>query len=124
MHDMEMLIMIDKGSYVTKIIAAVDKAGGIKLNKFRDLNFKEKQLVSSSTWAFFFTIFYYFYHGMWKKGLIILSFSFFSIIIIESIYPAASMVTWIISPVLFATRAPVNLYSKYKLNDDSWNPMK
>jgi hypothetical protein len=121
---MEILIMVDKGRYVTEIIAAVDKAGGIKLNNFRDLSFKEKQLVSFSTWAFIFIILYYFYHGMWKKGLVIISFSMFSIIIIESIYPAASMFTWIISPALFATRAPLNIYSKYKLNDDSWNPMK
>jgi putative IMPACT (imprinted ancient) family translation regulator len=69
MHDMEMLIMIDKGSYVTKIIAAVDKAGGIKLNKFRDLNFKEKQLVSSSTWAFFLQYFIIFTMECGKRVL-------------------------------------------------------
>ncbi len=120
--------MTTKLERVQPILDAVEKAGGVKLSLYKELNSKEKGSCTFNIWGALFGIFYYVYHGMWKKGLallgivivlnIILSFTIFLLI------PALANGAFIISMVVYAVRTPVNLYSHYKLNDDSWNPLE
>ena len=120
--------MSTKSERVEPVLDAVQKAGGISLALIKELNSKERSKVSFSVWAFLFTIIYYIYHGMWKKGVVLLAVSavlqIISLFTVALIFPAFANVSWIIPAVIFATRAPVNLYSKYRLDDDSWNPLK
>ena len=63
-----------------------------------------------------------------EKGLVLLAVAIIIQIIstytVELIFPAFGNIAWIITSVIFATRAPINLYSTYRLNDDGWNPIK
>ena len=119
--------MSTKLERITPILDAIEKAGGLKMN-VKELSSKERGKVVFSVWAFLLGILYYFYQGMWKKGLVLLAASMviqiISMFTIELIFPAFSSVAWIITAVIFSTRAPINLYSTYRLNDDSWNPIK
>ena len=131
--------MSTKLERITPTLDAIEKAGGLNMVEgfwwsvrrspaFMELSPKERRKVTFSIWAFLFTIFYYIYHGMWKKGLVLLAVSIVVQIIstftIELIIPAFTNVAWILTSVIYATRAPINLYSTYRLNDDGWNPIK
>lgn len=116
--------MATKIEKVTPVLDLIEKAGGIKMPLLKELSPKERIKVAYSVWAFLFSIFYYVYHGMWKKGLVLLAVSVAVTIPINLFLPTFANITWIITSVIYATRAPVNLYSKYRLNDDSWNPFK
>ena len=101
---------------------AMEKAGGTKKPDVRSLTFREKLRVGFSIWAFLFNIIYYIYHGMWRKGLSLLGVCIALILPLNYFFPGFP--SEIITSVLFATFAPVNLFSKYKLNDDGWNFLK
>ena len=131
--------MSTKLERITPTLDAIEKAGGLNMAEgfwwsvrrspaFKELSRKERRKATVSMWAFFFTIFYYIYHGMWKKGLVLLAVSTVALIIsaftIELIFPSVSSVSWVITSYIFSIRAPINLYSTYRLNDDSWNPIK
>jgi len=120
--------MSSKLERITPVLDAVEKAGGIRIPLINELSNKEKRKVTFSVWGFLFTIFYYVYQGMWKKGLVLLvvcvALQIISAFTIELIFPAFTNAAWVISSAVYATRAPVNLYSKYRLNDDSWNPLR
>lgn len=120
--------MATKLERITPVLDAVEKAGGVKIPLVKDLSTKEKRKVSMSIWAFLFTIFYYGYHGMWKKGIVLLAvcvvLQLISVFTIELVIPEFSNIAWILTAVVYGSRAPVNLYSKYRLHDDSWNPLR
>ena len=129
--------MSTKLERIAPILDAVEKAGGLNWTEsgwfkpspaLKRLSFKERRKVTFSIWAFLFTIFYYIYHGMWKKGLVLLAViivvQIISAFTIELIIPAFTNIAWIITSFIYATRAPINLYSTYRLNDDGWNPIK
>jgi hypothetical protein len=61
--------MSNKELRLKPLFDAMDKAGGTKQPDFKTLTFKEKFKIGFSIWAFLFSIFYYLYHGMWKKGM-------------------------------------------------------
>jgi hypothetical protein len=127
--------MKDKISRLQEKFDVIEKAGGIKLPHFKygsgiSFTFRERNKASFSAWAFLFGIFYYGYHGVWKKGLSLIVIALVIILLLElliinffpTIYDSWGSVAYIIPAVLFATRAPVNLYSKYILNENGWNP--
>ena len=128
--------MSTKLERITPILDTIEKAGGLNMAEslvkyspaFMELSSKERRQATFSILAFLFTIFYYIYHGMWKKGLVLLAVAIIIQIIstytVELIFPAFGNISWIITSVIFATRAPINLYSTYRLNDDGWNPIK
>jgi len=101
---------------------AMDKAGGTKKPDVMSLTFKERLKVSFNIWAFLFNIIYYLYHGMWKKGLSLLGVCIALVVPLAYFFP--DFPSGIITSALFATFAPINLYSKYKSNDDGWNFLK
>jgi hypothetical protein len=124
--------MGDKRVRLQKKFDAVEKAGGIKLPNIKTLSFKERNQCVFSIWGFLFTFVYYWYHGVWKKGLSLLAIGLIFTLLLDFIimnfiptyYDAWGDIAFIITTVLFATRAPVNLYSKYILNENGWNPFK
>jgi hypothetical protein len=116
--------MSDKELRLKPLFDAMDKAGGTKQPDFKTLTFKEKFKIGFSIWAFLFAIFYYLYHGMWKKGLSLLLVCMVLGFLVQYFIPSFPYAANLITSVLFATRAPINLYSKYKLNDDGWNFLK
>jgi len=122
--------MGDKRARLQKKFDAIEKAGGIKLPNIKTLSFKERIQCTSSIWGFLFSIVYYGYHGVWKKGLSLLAIGLIITLLLDFINMAfipnfnMDILPTLITSVLFATRAPVNLYSKYILNENGWNPFK
>jgi len=124
--------MGDKRARLQKKFDAVEKAGGIKLPNIKTLSYKERNQCVFSIWGFLFTFVYYGYHGVWKKGLSLLAIGLIITLLLDFIimnfiptfYDAWGDIAFIITAVLFATRAPANLYSKYILNENGWNPFK
>ncbi len=122
--------MGDKRARLQKKFDAIEKAGGIKLPNIKTLSFKERIQCTYSIWGFLFSIVYYGYHGVWKKGLSLLAIGLIITLLLDFITMAfipnfnMDILPTLITSVLFATRAPVNLYSKYILNENGWNPFK
>lgn len=112
--------MSDKATKLQPLFDLIDEAGGPTLPNIKSLNFSKKQKVSFNIWGFLFTIFYYIYHGMWKKSLVLFSISILIILLLESFFPETSSFSWIVTSVIFATRANVDLYKKYKLSKNDW----
>ena len=103
------------------IFALIEKAGGPKLPKMSSLSFSERSAVTYSMWAWFFTIFYYIYHGMWKKGVTLFLIFVPIIVLVEMFIPALPpLITSLAVSGLFAVRAKLDLYKHYVLHDTSW----
>ena len=127
--------MGDKRSRLQSRFDAIEKAGGIKLPNMKrgsgvTFTAMERHKATFSVWAFLFGIFYYGYHGVWKKGLSLLAIALVILVLLDTIivtffptiYDAWDSASYVISAVLFATCAPRNLYSKYVLDENGWNP--
>lgn len=112
--------MSDKIEKLEPLFALIDAAGGPKLTDIKALNFSQRNKIVFNVWAFLFTIFYYFYHKIWKKAIVYFVIAIVLIIIVDSFLPALSKISWVITSALFATRANIDLYKNYKLNDDGW----
>lgn len=103
-----------------KTFALIDKAGGPRLSNIKALSFGEKMKVNFNIFAFLFTIFYYIYIGSWKKGVTYFVISILLIVLLEQFLPQFKGITWLVTSAIFATRANIDLYKKYKLNDSNW----
>jgi hypothetical protein len=112
--------MSDKSIKLQPLFEMIDKAGGPKLPDIKLFNSKERTKVVFNIWAFLFTIFYYFYHGMWKKSIVLFLISIVLIVLLETFIPSLSSISWIVTSAIFATRANIDLYKKYKLGDAGW----
>ena len=112
--------MNNKADKLQPLFDLIDLAGGPKLPNFRSLDFGKRMKVTFNNWAFFFGIFYYLYHGMGKKSVVLIVISIVSILLVEHFFPALSNISWMIHAAIFGTRANVDLYKKYKLSDDGW----
>ncbi len=123
--------MSDKRSRLQPRFDAIEKAGGIKLPNMKrgsgvSFTAMERHKVTFSVWAGLFQIFYYGYHGVWKKGLSLLVISILAQLSLDFILEMTAGIASppVITLVLFGTCAPRNLYSKYVLNENGWNPFK
>ena len=121
--------MSDKRSRLQPRFDAIEKAGGIQLPNFKrgsgvSFTAMERHKATFSVWALLFSIFYYGYHGVWKKGLSLLVIGLLAQLSLDLIVGMFSSVPVppLITPLLFAMKAPANLYSKYVLNENGWNP--
>lgn len=112
--------MNNKADKLQPLFDLIDLAGGPKLPNIRSLDFGKGMKVTSNIWAFFFGIFYYLYHGMGKKGVVLSVISIVLALLVDHFFPALSEISWIIAAAIFGTRANVDLYKKYKLSDDGW----
>jgi hypothetical protein len=116
----------------TEIFDLIEKAGGPgNFHKSGNLlTSKERQKVMMNYWAFFFTIFFYLKHRMWKKTLtlsilcIIVQFLIFylayDVLNISDSKSFDGAVSMALPAVLFATQANFDLYKKYRLNNNFW----
>lgn len=112
--------MSDKAAKLQPLFDLMDEAGGPKLTNAKSLGFSKLGKLTFNVWGFLFGPIYYFYHGMWKKGLLLLLVCFGIMYIIETLIPSLDILTNFIAPAIFATRANIDLYKKYKLGDDGW----
>ena len=103
-----------------ELFKLIDKAGGPTLVTIKELNFQEKMKVSFNIWAFLFTIFYYIYKKMWKKGIVYFVVTAAAILLVDEFLPEFEQISWLISSAIFATRANIDLYKKEKLDSNGW----
>ena len=124
------MTMAQPNAKLERIFNLIDQAGGTKLPHVNQLDPKDKQTVIFNIWGAVFSIFYYFFHRMWKKGLVLGLISFVASIAVDIILSMflseqtlmqfGQFVSFGIWAAVFGTRANIDLYKKYRLNDDSW----
>lgn len=106
------------------VFILIDKAGGPKLPNIKDLTFTERLKVIFNIWAFLFGILYYLYKKMWKRGIVYfaltLAISFAGVLLLDISEDFESIFTQLVGMVIFGTRANIDLYKYYKLNDHNW----
>lgn len=110
------------GAWKRKFVL-IEKAGGPKLPKARELAFGERLKVVFNVWGFLFGPFYYLAKGMWKKAVVLTVLGVAAIVIIEIILRnmrISGTITNFILPVIFATRANIDYYKKIMLGENGW----
>lgn len=112
--------MEDKIQKYETVFNLIEKAGGAKLKNIKALTFGERMKVVFNPFAFLFTLIYYIYVGMWKKGVALLAICVLLNLIGLLIINGFESFSWIVTSVIFATRANVDLYKEYKLQDKSF----
>ena len=104
--------------------ALLEKAGGLKLPKVKELAFGERAKAVFNVYGFLFGPFYYLAKGMWKKAISLGSACFVAVAILQGILAAMGIsddgVTVVISAAVFATRANIDYYKKIVLGDNGW----
>ncbi len=112
--------MEDRAQKYQEVFNLIEKAGGVRLKNIKALTFGERMKVIFNPFAFLFTLIYYIYAGMWKKGVALLAIcvliNLFGLLIINDF----ESFSWIVTSVIFATRANTDLYKEYKLEDKSF----
>jgi hypothetical protein len=107
-----------------KTFALLEKAGGPKLPKANELAFRERSKVSFNSLGFVFGPFYYLAKGMWRKAISLFALCIVAIVILAIILDAVGMSDeipiYLISSVVFATRANIDYYKKIVLGDHGW----
>lgn len=101
----------------------MEKAGGVKMQRIKELSFNEKNQVLFNVWGFLFGPIYYLAKGMWKKGISLTIASILAITIVEVIcqkFGFSDFITNFIAGAIFATRANIDYYKKIKLGDNEW----
>lgn len=119
-------------SQYLEIFELIEKAGGVD-NVYKSngqLTNQERNKILSNNWAFFFTIFFYWKHKMWKKSitlyviaivfLYILFYILYELIGIQETNTTNLAINLVGSGVLFRYNANIDLYKRYKLNQNNW----
>jgi hypothetical protein len=115
--------MINKDAVIkfSSVFELIKKAGGPSLPDIKKLSFSERLQVIFNVWGFLFGIIYYFHHKLIKKGLLYLAVSIVIVLFQMSFIPELDNVSYLVTCLIFATRANIDLYGKYVLNnDDKW----
>jgi hypothetical protein len=102
------------------LFSLIEKAGGVGLKNIKELTFSEKMKISFNVWAFLFTIFYYIYKKMWKKGVSYFIVTTIVVLLVDEFMPMFEEIVWVIPSVIFATRANMDIYKKEKLDSNGW----
>lgn len=103
--------------------ALIEKAGGVKLPKVGEMEFGERMKVIFNIWGFLFAPFYYLAKGMWKKAIVLTALSIVIVVVVDAIFGGIGIVdlmTNLVAPVIFATRANIDFYKKSVLDDNNW----
>ena len=105
----------------------LEKAGGTKMPKIKDLGFWDRMKLLSNGWGFLFGPLYYFKLGMWKKALAYTALGAIGLMLMELICRSfninggtAGGVTNFLIPAIFASRANVDYYKKIMLGTNGW----
>ena len=104
--------------------ALIERAGGVKMLKIRDLSSKEQRKVMTNMLGFIFGPFYYLAKGMYKKAAVLVLIVIPLIFLFELIPTMGqfnpSKFSWLISSAIFATRANIDYYKKVVLGQNGW----
>jgi len=106
-----------------KKFVLLEKAGGPKLPKYRELAFGDRIKAVFNVWGFLFGPFYYLAKGMWKKAIVLTVLCIAAIVIIEIILrdmKVSGAITNFIAPAIFASRANIDYYKKIILGENGW----
>jgi hypothetical protein len=103
----------------------IERAGGVKLPKFRELKMGERMKVNFNVLAFLFGPIYYAVKGMWKKGLALFAASLVAVILLATVcellgYGTLGNALGYGVAALFATRANIDYYKKVVLHENGW----
>lgn len=101
----------------------MDQAGGPKFPQIKKLSLGERMKVVFSIGGFLFGPFYYLAKGMWKKAISLTAVVFVMILVLDQILTAFDLpgvITNLIGPAIFATRANVDYYKKIILGENGW----
>jgi hypothetical protein len=106
-----------------KKFSIIEKAGGTKLPKVRELTFGELFLINLNFWAYLFGPFYYLAKGMWKKAVLLFGLCVIGAAVLDAILESngmASTITRFIAPAVFGVRANMDYYKKVMLGENRW----
>lgn len=109
-----------------KKFALIEKAGGPKLPKVRDLSFAERNSIIFNWLGALFNGFYYLAKGMWKKAITLTALSVVITLVSDIVFSAAGFpkvatAFSIALPVaIFGARANIDFYKKVVLGDNGW----
>jgi hypothetical protein len=114
-----------------EVFELIEKAGGVDCAYDNNslLTTKERNKVLINFWAFFFTIFFYIKHGMWRRGVNLLLIAIlFCLAIFFIIYgllgiqeqSSINMAVNVGSGAIFGYYANGDLYNRYILNQKKW----
>ena len=102
----------------------IDKAGGPRLPNIKDLTINERLKIIFNIWGFLFGIIYYLHKKMWKRGIVYLALtlviSFAGVLLLGISEQYWSTFTQLVGMVIFGSRANIDLYKYYKLDDHNW----
>lgn len=107
----------------TRRFSLIDKAGGPKLPKMKELPIGDRFFLIFNIWAFLFGPFYYASKGMWKKGLALFGVCLVAVIILGMILQAMGIsadVAGFFAAGVFSRRSGIDYYKKVVLGDDGW----
>lgn len=103
----------------------LEKAGGVKLQKLKDLSTGERMKIMFNILAFLFGPLYYVAKGMWKKGLVLLGICVLILLVLDIVFQLLGLVElgnavgYGVGAV-FAVRANIDYYKKTVLGDNGW----
>ncbi len=110
-----------------KRFALIERAGGLKMTRFKDLSFGERMRCNFNLLAGLFGPIYYATKGMWKRGLTYVGLGLAGIIMLETLITLAGFGhvldgvhytgAWI---GLFGYQANRDYYKKIVLGDNRW----
>ena len=102
----------------------IERAGGAKLPKIRDLVFGERRKVIFNWLAFFFSSIYYLVKGMWRKAIsltvLTLVIAIFITVVCSAFGFSVESYLWMLAPIIFGTRANVDYYKKVVHGENGW----
>lgn len=111
--------------------ALIEKAGGVKYPKLKELSIGEKFRIVINFWGFFFGPIYYILKGMWKKAITFTAIGYALIFAIEFIFAITGInETQVGSAIInasgygiagaFGYMANNDYYKKMVLNKNGW----
>ena len=103
----------------------LERAGGVKMPKLKDLSTGERMKIMFNVLAFFFGPFYYAFKGMWKKGLVLFGLCALVIVVADLVLTQLGFGRFGKSlgygaAAIFAVRANIDFYKKMVLGENGW----
>lgn len=108
-----------------KKFALIEKAGGPKLPKIRDLSFAERMAAFNWLGGIFCWI-YYLIKGMWRKAItltvlcVVVSLILDLVLSVAGFPKLADKLVMVLPIAIFGTRANIDFYKKVVLGDNGW----
>jgi hypothetical protein len=103
----------------------LEKAGGVKLTKFKDLSMSERMKVNFNLLGFLFGPIYYLCKGMWKKGLALFGACLLAVVALVILLDLAGLGRFANAlgygaAAMFGVRANIDYYKKMVLGQNGW----